>query len=437
MIPLPGRRVVLLLAVTGGLAAWRPGVAPAATAAGHSAWAWDLTAGFDSFTHSYALANSDTSETVSEFMAQAGLEGRSAGSGATRWRVRGEASAGTDLWRERLEAEWRRVDRDGATRLRANSRLWGRQYRDDSDYTRSSNQAEGRGELQVVPLAGRQAEVMANGWGTFAEFATPSPLEQNVRELGAGVGARSRGIAGPQWSVLLRRSARSYPDSAAIDRKSWSLEGDLNHQGDRGGSLRIFHRSERRLAAEPEVRPDVWTHWTDVAAAIPVAAGQALVELESERWLYGQPTEIYLDSWRLSGVLGYRRGDILGPQWSLGLAAEHFDAGDSPETYTQAGVRAGLESLGNRVSGSLSLEYGRRTYAGATAEDSTVGAAVGAVGDIPYSDFNYWKLWLLGEWRVRSGLSLQAMASWEPERHTAPADDAALGFTNLRLVWRP
>jgi hypothetical protein len=434
---MPGRHLVLLFLATGGLAVWPSGAARAGAGAGQTAWNWDLTAGFDSFTHSYALANTDTSETVTEFMTQAGFEGRSANSGASRWRVRGEASAGTDLWRERLEADWRRVDHGGSTRVRAAGRLWGRQYRDDSDYARSSNQVEGRGELQVVPWAARHAELTAGGWGTFTGFATPSPLEQNLREFGAVVGARSRGLTGPQWTVSLRRAARSYPDSAAIDRKTWSLDGDVNHQAANGGSVRLFHRSERRLAAEPDVRPDAWSHWTDVAAAVPALAGQATVEIQSESWRYGQPTEIYLDCWRLSGVLGYRRGDILGPQWSLGLAGERFEAGDSPESYAQAGVRAGIESLGGRLNGSLSVEYGRRDYAGNAAGEATADDVTGIATDIPYSDFNYWKLWLLGEWRLGPGVSLQAMASWEPERHTASADDASLGFTNLRLVWRP
>ena len=68
---MPGRRAALLFILAGGLAAVPPVVVRAAPAAPGPAWAWDLTAGFDSFTHAYALANTDTSETVSEFLVQA------------------------------------------------------------------------------------------------------------------------------------------------------------------------------------------------------------------------------------------------------------------------------------------------------------------------------------------------------------------------------
>ena len=41
-------------------------------------WDWNLTTGYDATLHTCALASGDTTETISEFLVQAGLQGQSA-----------------------------------------------------------------------------------------------------------------------------------------------------------------------------------------------------------------------------------------------------------------------------------------------------------------------------------------------------------------------
>ena len=83
---------MFLLLSIGLLMGW-PGVAlpitdaGALVATGHRTWSWDLTSGFDSYLHSYALATDDTTETLAEFMFQAGLHGRSSRSSRHRWHL--------------------------------------------------------------------------------------------------------------------------------------------------------------------------------------------------------------------------------------------------------------------------------------------------------------------------------------------------------------
>ena len=54
-----------------------------------------------------------------------------------------------------------------------------------------------------------------------------------------------------------------------------------------------------------------------------------------------------------------------------------------------------------------------------------------------YSDYNYWKIWLMGSWFIDDHLSIDVIANYEPETHTEDTDDSALGFASVRLVWHP
>lgn len=418
--------MALLLTVILGALALLPTAAPAAGPAAVG-WSWDAYVGHDSFTHTYALATSDTSETVSETRVLVGCERRSAPGARASWRLRLEGSAGTDLWREQLEADWRRRDADGGTRARLNLRASGRQYRSGTDYTQSSDQAEARLDAQFTALARERHELYLQGWGAAAAFDRPSALEQDLREAGAGLGLRSRGDGEAAWLVSVRHARRAYPDSAAIDRHSWSGEVDLARPLGEAGTCRLYARSERRLAADPQVRPDAWLHWLDASVQAPTAVGEIVCEAQTERWDYAAEGEVYVDSRRLAGFAGLRRGDVLGVQWLAGLAGEDFASGAGAESYTQAGLRVGLESYGTRLAGTCTVEYGRRDYPAQATTD----------GEVAWTDFNYWRLWLLADFRLSSHLALSALGTWEPERHAEPQDDVSLGFASLRLAWRP
>lgn len=411
---------------------WMGHVAVVCAAAGAApdppaTWSFDAAVGFDSFRHTYALATTDTSETVNEARATIGWERRSRAGAVSPWRLRLEASAGTDLWREHCEADWRRRDGAGVTRIRAKARLDGRQYRTGTDYTQSSDHLEARLDLQAAPLTASRCEAYLSGWAAGVDYDRPSPLEQDQREGGGGVGLRSRGDGADAWQVAIRHGARSYPDSTAINRRSWNGEAEWAGPLGATGLVRAYGRSERRLAADTLVRPHAWLHWLDASAQVPLAGGDLVLEAQAERWDYDTDSEIHVDSTRASAYAGLRRGDILGPQWQLGFAGERFDSAAAAESYLQGGLRAGIESFGTRLSGSCTVEYGRRDYG----EQPTV------EGVPTWTDFGYWRLWLLAEYGLAPDLALSALASWEPESHVEPQDDVALGFASLRLVWRP
>jgi len=404
----------------------------------HRTWAWDLTTGFDSYLHSYALATDDTTETLAEFMVQAGVEGRSRWQSRHRWRVRAEASTGTELFRERFAGDYRFLGADKIDRVRLTGSFWGRQYRDTTEYTRRSDNWEGRLEGRVAPLVGRRAKLEIRGWTGLVNYQNPSNLEVDYHDEGGGVFVRSTGLGNTMWGVGTRFGLRTYPDSTAIDRDTWSVEGDLDHQNYSGQGLRLYHKSERRLIQDETVRPSAWTHWSDFTGTVSAGSGHVFLDLQAEMWQYDVETDVYFNSKRIDGATGYRWGDIMSATWKVGLAGERLDAGDSPETYSQFGLRGGVESYGADIGGSLTLGYGRRVYVQGDVNidpDATDPSEFDTVA--LYTDFDYWKIWLMGSWQMSSHFDLDLMANYEPESHTENSDDSALGFASLRVRWRP
>ncbi|MBU8870866.1 MAG: hypothetical protein KOO60_08420 [Gemmatimonadales bacterium] len=405
-------------------------------------WNLAVTTGFDAFVHTFPLATADTTETIAEYLAQVGIEGHSVRSGRHRWSLRAESSVGTQLFRERIEAGYRLVDHRRRTRLRLDGSLWGRQYRRDTEYSLSSDNLEGRLDLRAYPLVRSGMGLEARGWNTFQEYDKPSTLETDHREWGVGTFLRSRGLGSHLWNMGSRWTARSYPDSAQIDRVTTGLEGGYEYLGSSEASLRLYHRSDRRRIEDETVRPSAWIHWSDLVAAVPAGAGRVLCELESEVWRYDQEMSAYFDSWRMRGFGGFGWGEILSTRWRLGLAGERLEAGNSPETYSQFGLRTGVEAFARDVSGSLTLELGRRLYdfIEVTENVNPASDSTGAAGSdyvFSYSDFTYWEIWLMGAWSISDHFSLDVLANYQPERHTEAVDDSALGFGSIRLVWRP
>ena len=171
------------------------------------------------------------------------------------------------------------------------------------------------------------------------------------------------------------------------------------------------------------MRPSAWSHWTDLS----VVLGHLTADLASEVWRYDQESFTYVDSWRTELDLGYRWGDPLLALWQASLTGENLAAGESPETYAQAGVRGSVESYLASFAGSLAVEVGRRWYRqdGSELEDL-----------VAYSDFTYLEVWLLASLHVAANLTLDVTASYEPESHTEQDDDVTLGFGSVSLVWR-
>lgn len=432
-------RPTILLFIVGTIA-----LLPATVAAGPipARATWDLRAvsGLDATVHTYPLAVSDTTETITEFMCQLGLEGRSPLRARHRWRLRAEASAGTELFRQRLEGDYRWQDARRVARLRLTGSWRGRQYRPGTTYTNSSDHGEGRLQARLTPWAGEKTEWRGLLSTEFSDYARPSTLEVNHHGYGARLVLQSRGLSERPWHAGLSGARRVYPDSVQINRRTAGLEAGWDGRDFQGRGLQVYQRSQRRLIADETVRPSAWMHWSEGRAGLAAGPGTVFLDLQSEVWSYDQDSTVYVDSWRLQGMLGYTWGDLLSTSRRLGLAGERLAAGDSPESYHQLGLYAGIESYAGPLGGSLSLEFGRRFYTGGDEDlglDEELAQELAVLDSSLYTDFHYWKIWLQGSWEMTDALRLDLLGSYEPENHLEDADDSALGFGSIRLVWRP
>lgn len=402
-------------------------------------WRPTLGLGYDASVHNYPLAGTDTTETVAEFQASAGLEGRSAAGGRRSWLLRAEGSAGSELFREHLQGQVRWFSGGRRERGRLDAEFRGRQVRHGADAFVSSDSAEGRLEGRLRPLAGPDLRLEMRGWAARRRYVRPSTLEVDQDDAGGGLLLTGAGSPERTWTLGTGLARRTYPDSSGLDRTVLAADGSWSAEAWDATGVRLYHRSERTLVRDRDLRPAAWSHWTEAAAAVAAAPGLIFLELQSEVRRYDRDFSAYFDSWLAGGWLGYRWGGVLATGWRLGVVGERLAAGEAPEAYTQVGVRGAVESFGSRLCGSLTAEFGNRGYDAAPAVLPDLESPPPEEGglDLAYSDFHYWKLWLTGSWRLGGAWSLEVLASYEPESHTEPLDDSALGFCSARLLWRP
>lgn len=396
-----------------------------------------LSAGHDTFLQTYYLATDDTTETITEFNLAADYEARSRRQNKHQWHWRTELVAGSQLRRELFDVGYRWQPATGKPRVRTDLSWAGRQYRADSDYGLNSDTREIRGDLYLYPWYGRRAGLDLRLRARRLDHSRPSVLEQDYREVGAAAFLNSRGTASGIWRCGLRATQRAYPDSAAIDRETFAVEGDLDRSLGLG-DLWLYHRSERRLIADENARPSAWLHWDEARLAVPAGSGHVIANLNSEVWRYDRETTVWFDAWRTDLELGYRWGDLLRSQQQVSLTGQRLAAGASPEAYTQAGLRGSIEAYHHALSGILSLEVGRRWYRNGADDsgDPTGAFDLGGLA-LAYSDFTYLEIWIMATWTLNDRWSLDLTASYQPERHTEPDDNTVLGFSSLRLAWRP
>jgi hypothetical protein len=400
----------------------------ASPAHAESLWEFPLSAGSDLYVHDYFLADSDTIEVIQEFNFTASAQGTSAWGSKNRWFLRAGLSGGTELFRQSLDTGFRLRGDDRHEWLRGDLLVLARQFREDSEYSLSSDNVEGRSILATSPWANDDVGLELRARGRFVDYANPSTLEVSYRDGAAGAYLRSPYGSFRRWNVGGLLTARDYTDSNEINREGFIVEGDYDH-GALEGEFRAFHRTERRNIADETARPSAWFHWTEATSAIPADAAEVVLRASSEVWDYDQAVGAWYDSWLIGGEAGGRWGDPFTARYEALLALEFLDAGDEPETYNQAGIRLGIESLAGRFSGSASVEVGHRWY------KDTLDSGDDLVLD--YSDYAYFALWIMANWRINDHFSADLSLNYEPENHTEQDDNVTLGFASLRLVWRP
>ena len=105
------------------------------------------------------------------------------------------------------------------------------------------------------------------------------------------------------------------------------------------------------------------------------------------------------------------------------------------ESFTQYGLRTGLDSWTSHFDCSLTVEYGRRSYSTIDSPEPSLAGELDIYDDLfQYSDFNYWDIWLMASLALTDRINIDLMADYQPEKHTEEMDDSTVSFVDLRLV---
>ena len=392
-------------------------------------WSGALSTGYDTYVQTYALALEDTTESLSEYEVNVSAVGEARATATGTWRLAPSLALGSERIRSELESDWSWNPDDGAARVVAGVELRDVRYRGTTDWNLSSDWREADVDLRWR----RELDAVATDLafvGTTLRYADPSELEVDRDDLRATFALKSSRAAASRWKLGVRAGRRAHPDTAAIDRTMWGTDAEYEITSTHGPSLRLQHRGERREVRDETVRPSSWSHWGSAAGSVPLSqALEACAELDGEVWTYDLSAGAYQNQHRWSGAAGVRAAALDGPSWQLGLAWERLQSDDADESYTQQGVRAGLDAYGSGLTASLTLEVGRRDYGADQGDDS-------AVEDPIFTDFTYVELWLDVSWRLHGQVSLDVMGSWLPETHRQNEDDQSLGFGSVRLSYR-
>ena len=419
-----------------------PGVSLAGADEPRDIWRLTMAAGYDTYVQNYSLAADDTTEIISEYEIEIGAEAATRGRARHNWLLRPVGSVGTELFRGRVEGGYRYRPDSTHTEISLDAMAKGRSYRGGTGYSLSSDRAEGelRGRW-LASAAGATAFELALR-ASRLRHREPSELEVDRDDLGLGALLCNGSESDWLWRVGGGWGRRVHPDSAAVDRTNWVINGEADRIWMSGAGLRAYGRGERRLIRDEEARPSAWTWQSELEGLLPAGDLILAAEINSEIWNYVDQRNPYFDSVLLGGRIELRGGGVFGPGWRVGPSVERFDAGDNPESYSQFGIRVGLESYTGGFSGSFSMEVGRREYDGG-AGDSTAETDPSLVDPLDpdaaydlYSDFTYVELWLNGSLSLAADISLDVLAHYQPENHAEQIDDTALGFGSARLVWR-
>ncbi len=381
------------------------------------AWNRTISAGYDSYTQTYPLADTDTTETISENEFKITLLGKTKGRQKHNLRVKPVFSVGTETYRAELEAGWRFKPDSTKTVSRVHCRWIGTKYREDSSYNLSSDYSnfELKGYQKLVK------DFQLRGNYRKADYANPSVLEQSYADFDAGLYVQKGDILESMKRVGVIVGGRSYPDSSEVNRTTLGWETVYDNGALFGSSVRFYSRGERRWINNPDIKPSSWNSWNSFETALLVDQYKVCFELNNDIWIYDEESSIWSNQFRTGADLFLKNSRFEGPQLRAGIASEFLVTSEqSQESYKQSGVKVGIDYFGEKLTVSGSLEVGRRVY---------------EVIDY-YSDFNYYEIWMMSTLYLSKNLSLDVMTNYIPENHSNEIDNQSLGFGSFQLVYR-
>lgn len=367
----------------------------------------------------------DTTEVFTEFRgaAEFGLRIGDRRHGAD---LRTRLSLGTDTIRGTAETdfEWR------GERNRFDTELFfeGRRFRENSDFTLSSDYGEIRSRSHWRHEVRDGWEVGLRARGDLTRYERASPFEVDNERLDVSVTNGFRGGLGQFLDVeagIGRRWADPYEDPDAPDATTAILSydrifGRIDWAYDGGSRVRtsIAHWIERRDYQDESQRSSLWNAVFEPEITLRLDDDWDLRWRTAIEWLdYDTSSSTYYDL-----ALG-RTGLALLRRWGPFEASVEPRLGwlSAPEPqedeFLQPSLVLGFDGFGgDRFFISIQEEIGRRDYREPTATDEF---------DF-YSDYWFLRSTILASVTVARATSLEFFLSDEPESHRSEEDDARL-----------
>lgn len=383
----------------------------------------DLLGDLDSPDASIERGLRDTTEVFTEFRARGDLAFASTGE-RVRWNSRASASAGTDLYREALDFDLRAESLGRSRRLSLRAEAEARQFRDDSDFSLSSDLIEGRATLHLQQRASQDWVFGVRGRGAWIDYATPSTYELDSRRADLSLTTRVSKGFDSYLDLEAGGGRRAHPDSTQISYDRAFAYADVGAGFAERWRAGLSAGLERRVYDDPATRSPFWDLLVEPRLERRTdSGGRAILGVDLEWLRYDTDGSVFYDTLLGRALLGLqtRHGSWtfgVEPAWSWLSSPLEVD-----ERFQQPSVAVEVDYFGvGRLWLSLREEVGWRDFVEAADEDLRL-----------YSDYLFLRSTLLLSIEIRPGLSVDGFLSDEPKNHQLSEDDGRLTVFTLSL----
>ncbi len=343
------------------------------------------------------------------------------------------------------QADRARVAFQGEARRGANLFLFdqdasARRFRDDGDYSLSSDSFTEAARLAWERELDDATSVRLQDEIELVRYADPDEYNLSSFLHRPGVFVRRSFGFGSDLRAGYRLGLRDVPDSSLLDSTRHGGELDLGFfLGDRA-FLDLSHRVDRRLYDDASPRESSWENRID-AALEPMGDrrvnARARTALEIVHFDGTDDLDFDFTRMRISAGPVFRVARDL--EVALSPVAEHvFAKGVPAEEYTELGIELGMEWHRGGFWVSFTDEIGGRNYRVEANDDPIDPTSTDVLpeNDGLYSDSLTNRLTLLVAADLTSKTTLRFFANWEPEDHELDRDDAASRIVSGGIEYR-
>jgi hypothetical protein len=395
----------------------------------------ELGAGYDFFSHSYTMLNTDTTSTLSEGNGTLNVSWAPWLSSGSTLQLGNRLFLGSQYTHNVLTGYWNSGYGPGFSWTADTRWEMKRHFVDGLAFSNDHNGLYG--SLRGSYRWSQQWSLRARLRGEVFDYSEHTEFFYDTRTWSGAVSVRGGGWLGPWWQIEMGGGNQAVPDSTMLDSGDRNARLDLGWTFENGGEVDAAVVRRERDYSENGPRPDRALTGVRIAGrSAPFSTWGGWVDLRLDRTAYARQTLVYNDgtelrvsggpAWHPSALWEVRLGG--GYLWHRTKAfadtsyTDLFGVTQLVDSYSQPFIFAEANVIGTSgLWAFLTLEIGQRNYVSETDWDS---------------DFLYVDLMATAEIPLVSGIALQALINLTPERHREPEDNSVTNYTSVDLIWR-